>query len=61
MDKIRAVFNWSGGKDSACYDGLISHSPVPYNLEEPFSRNYDIHLDDGMTKTYTYWFADLKE
>lgn len=51
----------NGEYHTFCYDGPIFHSPIPYCLGEPFSQSYDINLDDGTTKTYTYWFADLKE
>lgn len=51
----------NGEYHTFCYDGPIFHSPVPYSLGEPFSQSYDIRLDDGTIKTYTYWFADLKE
>lgn len=51
----------NGEYHTFCYDGPILHSPVPYSLGEPFSQSYDIRLDEGTTKTYTYWFADLKE
>jgi len=27
----------------------------------PFSRSYDVRLDDGTSKSYAYWFADLRE
>lgn len=51
----------NGEYHTFCYDGPIFHSPVPYSLGESFSQSYDIRLDNGTTKTYTYWFADLKE
>ena len=39
----------------------LSAQPVRFRLGSPFSRSYDIRLDDGTEKTYTYWFADLQE
>ena len=51
----------NGEYHTFCYDGPIFRSPVPFRLGEPFSESYDIRLDDGKTKTCTYWFADLKE
>ena len=51
----------NGEYHTFCYDGPIFRSPVPFRLGEPFSESYDIRLDDGGTKTYTYWFADLRE
>lgn len=51
----------NGEYHTFCYDGPIFRSPVPFRLGKPFSESYDIRLDDGKTKTCTYWFADLKE
>ncbi len=51
----------NGEYHTFCYDGPIFRTPIPFRLGEPFSRSYDIRLDDGTDKTYTYWFADLKE
>lgn len=49
----------NGEYHTFCYDGPIFRHPVPFRLGRPFSRSYDIRLDDGTTKTYSYWFADL--
>ncbi|MDE8721988.1 ATP-binding protein, partial [Alistipes putredinis] len=35
-----------------CYDGPIVRTPVRFLLGSPFSRSYDIRLDDGTEKTY---------
>ena len=43
-----------------CYDGPIYSEPVPYEIGSPFSKSFDIGLDDGTTKTFTYCFVDLK-
>ena len=51
----------NGEYHTFCYDGPIFQSPVPFRLGEPFSESYDIRLDDGGTKTYTYRFADLRK
>lgn len=51
----------NGEYHTFCYDGPIFRTPVAFRLGEPFSRSYDIRLDDGTVKTYSYWFADLKE
>lgn len=51
----------NGEYHTFCYDGPIFQYPVPFRLGEPFSQSYDIRLDDGTVKTYSYWFADLKE
>ncbi|WP_295912604.1 adenine nucleotide alpha hydrolase [uncultured Alistipes sp.] len=50
----------NGEYHTFCYDGPIFRQPVPFLLGRPFSQNYDIRLDDGTTKTYSYWFADLQ-
>ncbi|MFB0955430.1 MAG: ATP-binding protein, partial [Alistipes putredinis] len=31
-----------------------------FRLGRSFSQSYDIRLDDGTVKTYSYWFADLQ-
>ena len=51
----------NGEYHTFCYDGPIFRTPVRFRLGSPFSRSYDIRLDDGTEKTYTYWFADLQE
>jgi len=49
----------NGEYHTFCYDGPIFRSPVPYRLGDPFRRSYDVRLDDGSVRTYSYWFADL--
>ncbi|WP_195655058.1 adenine nucleotide alpha hydrolase [Bacteroides sp. 1001136B_160425_E2] len=51
----------NGEYHTFCYKGPIFHSPVAFHLGDIFSQSYDIRLDDGTMKTYTYWFANLKE
>lgn len=51
----------NGEYHTFCYDGPIFQYPIPFRLGEPFSKSYDIRLDDGTVKTYSYWFADLEE
>ena len=51
----------NGEYHTFCYDGPIFRTPIPFRLGEPFTQSYDIRLDDGMTKTYSYWFADLQK
>ena len=51
----------NGEYHTLCHDGPIFRYPIPFRLGEPFSQSYDIRLDDGRVKTYSYWFADLKE
>ena len=49
----------NGEYHTFCYDGPIFRSPVPFRLGDPFRRSYDVRLDDGSVRTYSYWFADL--
>lgn len=51
----------NGEYHTFCYDGPIFRHPVNFHLGETFSQSYDICLDDGTVKTYSYCFADLKE
>lgn len=51
----------NGEYHTFCYDGPIFRSPVPFRLGTPFSRSFDIRLDDGTIQSYSYWFADLHE
>lgn len=51
----------NGEYHTFCYDGPIFQYPIPFSLGKPFIRSYDIRLDSGITKRYSYWFADLKQ
>lgn len=51
----------NGEYHTFCYDGPIFRYPVAFHLGEAFSQSYDIRLDDGTVKTYSYCFANLKE
>lgn len=51
----------NGEYHTFCYAGPIFRHPVPFRLGKPFRRSYDVRLDDGSTRTYAYWFADLGE
>lgn len=51
----------NGEYHTFCYDGPIFRRPVSFRLGTPFQQSYDIRLDDGSVKSYSYWFADLKE
>lgn len=50
----------NGEYHTFCFDGPIYRHPVSFKLGSPVQKNYDIKLEDGTTKTYTYCFADLK-
>lgn len=49
----------NGEYHTFCYDGPIFQYPIAFHLGEAFSQSYDIRLDDGTVKTYSYWFANL--
>ena len=51
----------NGEYHTFCYDGPIFRTPVPFRLGKPYMQRYDIRLDDGTTRTYSYWFADPEE
>lgn len=51
----------NGEYHTFCYDGPIFRQPVSFRMGTPFQQSYDIRLDDGSVKSYSYWFADLKE
>ena len=51
----------NGEYHTFCYDGPIFKHPIPFQLGNPTQKSYDINLDDGTTKTYTYCFAELKK
>lgn len=51
----------NGEYHTFCYDGPVFRFPVRFRLGKPFNRSYDIRLEDGTVKTYSYWFANLKE
>lgn len=51
----------NGEYHTFCYDGPIFRYPVGFHLREAFSQSYDVRLDDGTIKTYSYWFGNLEE
>lgn len=51
----------NGEYHTFCYDGPIFRYPIDFHLGEAFMQSYDISLDDGTTRTYSYWFANLEE
>ncbi len=50
----------NGEYHTICHDGPIFKHPVMFSLGEPFAESHDIRLDDGSTKTFTYWFANIE-
>ena len=51
----------NGEYHTFCYDGPIFKEQIDFRLGEPFTESYDVRLDDGSIKTYTYWFARLED
>ncbi|PVU85329.1 hypothetical protein BB559_000579 [Furculomyces boomerangus] len=49
----------NGEYHTFCYAGPIFSSPVPYTLGKPTKKTFNIKLDDGTSKDYSYWFANL--
>ena len=63
VDSLPAECDPNGEKGeyhTFCFDGPIYKYPIPFKLGKPVQKSYDINLDDGTTKTYTYCFANLK-
>lgn len=50
----------NGEYHTFCYDGPIFREPVPFRLGTPHTESYDVRLNDGSVRTYSYWFADLQ-
>lgn len=51
----------NGEYHTFCYDGPIFSYPVPFEMGKAEKRSYDIRLDDGTTRTYSYWFSNLSK
>ena len=49
----------NGEYHTLCFDGPIYSSPVPFTIGKPYTKSFDIGLDDGTTQTFTYCFVDL--
>ena len=49
----------NGEYHTFCYDGPIYSTPIPFEMGSPYSKSFEIRLDDGSKKTYTYWFVKL--
>lgn len=50
----------NGEYHTFCFDGPIYSSPVPFEIGPSYHKSFDIKLDNGQTKTFTYCFCDLK-
>ena len=50
----------NGEYHTFCFDGPIYESPIPFAMGVPYSKSFDIGLDDGTVKTYTYCFIKLE-
>ena len=51
----------NGEYHTFCYDGPIFSHPIKFHIGEPVKKSYDIRLDDGTIKTYTYCFANIQD
>lgn len=71
VNKINGIFVLSTPSDidpngengeyhTFCYDEPIFRYPVRYHFGKAFSQSYDVRLEDGTVKTYSYWFANLE-
>ena len=63
IDSLPAEYDPNGENGeyhTFCFDGPIYSSPVPYRIGQLFSKSFDIGLDDGTKKTFTYCFIDLQ-
>ena len=49
----------NGEYHTFCYDGPIYNTPIPFTMGIPYSKSFDIRLDDGSKKTFTYCFTEL--
>ena len=50
----------NGEYHTFCYAGSIFKHDVPFEVGLPYSKTFEIGMDDGSKRSYTYWFADLK-
>lgn len=51
----------NGEYHTFCYGGGLFRTAVEFSLGSPIRQTYPIKLEDGTTKEYTYWFANLNE
>lgn len=51
----------NGEYHTFCYAGGMFRTPVSFSLGQPLKMTYPITLDDGTTKEYSYWFANLQD
>lgn len=51
----------NGEYHSLCYDGPIFRHPVDFRLGKAMFHSYSINLDDGTSKEFSYWFANILE
>lgn len=50
----------NGEYHTFCYAGGMFCTPVDFTLGTPIRQSYPVKLEDGTTKEYTYWFANLQ-
>lgn len=51
----------NGEYHTFCYAGGMFREPVEFSLGEPVRQTFPVKHDDGSTKDYTYWFANIIE
>lgn len=51
----------NGEYHTFCYAGGMFREPVEFSLGEPVRQTFPVKHDDGSTKDYTYWFANINE
>ena len=50
----------NGEYHTLCYAGGMFRYPVDYSLGRPERRTYDIRMEDGTVKRFSYWFANVE-
>lgn len=51
----------NGEYHTFCYAGGMFSHPVNFSLGKPLRQTYPVKLEDGTTREYTYWFANLQD
>ena len=50
----------NGEYHTFCYDGPIYQSPVEFEMGKATKQSFEVGMEDGSKKTFSYWFANLK-
>ena len=51
----------NGEYHTLCYDGPIFARPLQFELGEPFLFSHEVGMGNGSRRTFSYWFANIKE